>query len=89
MQSHLLDLNSMLKLQEDIASMYLIGRPRIENISSIHIPYAFRVSKPTSEAHPLNFAQDLNQVGKLLPTTLKVRALNLYKYSCIVSVANW
>jgi len=55
MQSHLLDLNSMLKLQEDIVSMFLIGRPRIKNISSIHIPYAFKASKPTSGAHPLKY----------------------------------
>ena len=103
MRPHLLTLNGMLKLQEDIVSRYLAGRPRIANISSIHIPFVFRASKPTSEGHPLkyvycsnlfdqfllplqlnckvsptvlyfiSFAQDLNQVGKLLPPSLKVK----------------
>ena len=55
MRPHLLTLNGMLKLQEDIVSRYLTGRPRIANISSIHIPFVFRASKPTSEAHPLKY----------------------------------
>ena len=52
-QPHLLTLDAMLKLQEDVVSRYLVGRPKIKSISSIHIPFAFRASKPTAEAHPL------------------------------------
>ena len=55
MQPHLLTLNDMLKLQEDVVARYLVGRPRIENVSSIHIPFAFRASKSTSEGHPLKY----------------------------------
>ena len=55
MWPHLLTLDDMLKLQQDVVSSYLIGRPRIQNISSIHIPFAFRASKSTSEAHPLKY----------------------------------
>ena len=55
MRHHLLTLDGMLKLQEDVVTSYLIGRPRIQNISSIHIPFSFRASKSTSEAHPLKY----------------------------------
>ena len=55
MQPQLLTMNDMLKLQEDVVSRYLVGRPRIENISSIHIPFAFRPSKSASEPHPLKY----------------------------------
>ena len=54
-QLHLLTVDDLLKLQEDVASLYLCGRPRIKNISSIHIPFVFRSSKHTSEAHPLKY----------------------------------
>ena len=50
---HLLTLEDLLKLQEDVVSLYLSGRPKIRNIASLHFPYAFRASKPTSKAHPL------------------------------------
>ena len=52
---HLLTLEDLLNLQEDIVSLYLSGRPKIRNIASLHIPYAFRASKPTSKAHPLKY----------------------------------
>jgi len=55
MRPHLLTLNDMLKLQEDVVARYLVGRPRIENVSSIHIPFTFRASKSTSEGHPLKY----------------------------------
>ena len=54
-QLHLLTVEDLLKLQEDVASLYLGGRPRIKNISSIHIPFVFRSSKHTSEIHPLKY----------------------------------
>jgi len=52
-QPYLLTMNDMMKLQEDVVSRYLVGRQKIENISSIHVPFAFRASKSTTEAHPL------------------------------------
>ena len=52
---HLLTLEDLLKLQEDVVSLYLSGRPKIRNIASLHIPYAFRASKSTSKAHPLKY----------------------------------
>ena len=55
MNPHLLTVEGLLKLQEDVASIYLGGRPKIANISSIHIPFTFKVSKHTYEAHPLKY----------------------------------
>ena len=52
---HLLMVDDLLKLQEDVASLYLCGRAQIKNISSIHIPFVFRSSKHTSEVHPLKY----------------------------------
>ena len=46
---HLLTLEDMLKLQEDVVSLYLSGKPKIENIASIHIPFAFRAPKCTED----------------------------------------
>ena len=55
MNPHLLTVEDLLKLQEDVASLYLGGRPKIANISSMHIPFTFKVSKHTYEAHPLKY----------------------------------
>lgn len=52
---HFLVLEDLLKLQEDVVSLYLSGRPIIKNIASLHIPFAFRASKPSREAHPLKY----------------------------------
>ena len=52
---HFLVLEDLLKLQEDVVSLYLSGRPKIKNIASLHIPFAFRASKPAREAHPLKY----------------------------------
>ena len=53
---NLLTVEDLLKLQEDVASLYLSGRPKIDNISSIHIPFTFRTSKHI-EAHTLTYVQ--------------------------------
>lgn len=55
MNPHLLTFEDLLKLQEDVACLYLGGRPKIANISSMHIPFTFKVSKDTYEAHPLKY----------------------------------
>ena len=55
MNLHLLTFEDLLKLQEDVACLYLGGRPKIANISSMHIPFTFKVSKDTYEAHPLKY----------------------------------
>ena len=52
---HFLILEDLLKLQDDVVSLYLSGRPKIKNIASLHIPFAFRAAKPTTEAHPLKY----------------------------------
>ena len=52
---HYLVLEDLLKLQEDVVSLYLSGRPKIKNIVSLHIPYAFQASKPAPEADPLKY----------------------------------
>ena len=52
---HFLVLEDLLKLQEDVVSLYLSGRSKIKNITSLHIPFAFRASKPAREAHPLKY----------------------------------
>ena len=53
-QLNLLTVEDLLKLQEDVASLYLSGRPRIDNIASIHIAFTFRTSK-CIEAHTLTY----------------------------------
>ena len=52
---HFLVLEDLLKLQEDVVSLYLSGRPKIKNIASLHIPYAFQAPKPAPEADPLKY----------------------------------
>ena len=51
---HFLVLEDLLKLQEDVVSLYLSGRPKIKNIASLHIPY-FQASKPAPEADLLKY----------------------------------
>ena len=53
-RANLLTVEDLLKLQEDVASLYLSGRPRIDNISSIHTAFVFRASK-LIEAHTLTY----------------------------------
>lgn len=53
-RANLLTAEELLKLQEDVASLYLSGRPRIDNISSIHTAFVFRASK-LIEAHTLTY----------------------------------